>query len=269
MRPRGRQSQKLLDEIVDHQLGGDDHAHVYQPGLRATKEFGQSAVAVDFANDRSEISGLAALGTTLGAGASAVRLGEDHVPGLAAQAGRNAGAKGAQQGDHPLELGLAQNRQLFRDGIQKLGHQIETDLLSEGVRDLLGQHGPDSRHHDPESVLPNDAGQSAQDRVGLVGRVRHLLDAEGFHRHQQDGGDRTGKDAAEDKGHDPAPFADERQKDRLGHLVGPEFHGPLDAVSQNGGTQSVQEGGGSSLLLVGTNLHRGAYEALALEFLKQ
>mmetsp|Transcript_14291 Transcript_14291/g.32075 ORF Transcript_14291/g.32075 Transcript_14291/m.32075 type:complete len:414 (+) Transcript_14291:149-1390(+) len=264
MRPRGRQSQELLYQVVYHELGRYDHSDVNQSCLRPTEELGDAAVSVNAPDHRSESSGFSR-GRSRRTGV--VGLGQYHVPGLAAQAGRDAGTKGAQQRNDPLQLVRRERlRDRLGDRIQELGDEIEANLLSKGVRDLFRQHRPDTRHHDEEAVVADDPRQSTRNSLVAVGRVRHLLDPQGFHRHQQDGGDRPGDETRQGKGQDLAGVSQQRGKDRLGDLVGTEFHGPLDAISQDGGSQSVEEGGRTTLVLVGTNLERRADQSLAIVF---
>ena len=282
---RGRQSQELLDEIVHHELGGNDQSNVDQSCLGAAIEFGDTASLVDATDHDAELSGRAAAGgfgfgvrSRLGlllllVVARVVGFGQDHVPGLAAQTGGNAGANSTQQRDDPFELVplelVGQNGGgggRGRDRIEELGHQVKAHLLSKGVRDLLGQHGPDARHGDPNSIVADDPGQAGQYRVVLVGNIGDLLDPEGFHWHQEDRGDGSGQKTRQHKGNDLVRFAQEGLKDGFGEFVDAEFHGALNAVSKDGGSQTVEEGTGT-LVGVAADLDGCADQSLALVFL--
>ena len=57
---RGRQPQELFDEVVHHELGGNDHSDVDQSRVGAPKELGETAPPVNVADDGSKVSGRAA-----------------------------------------------------------------------------------------------------------------------------------------------------------------------------------------------------------------
>jgi len=115
MTSRRRQSQPHLDKVVDHQLRGDDANDMDKPRPGTGEEARDAALLPNVSHDVAE--GLAA---TL----ALVSLGQDHVPGLGAEAGDDGSAKGGAEGYHDLHI-LAVERHGLREAVEHLGKNIK------------------------------------------------------------------------------------------------------------------------------------------------
>mmetsp|Transcript_28505 Transcript_28505/g.63189 ORF Transcript_28505/g.63189 Transcript_28505/m.63189 type:complete len:244 (+) Transcript_28505:21-752(+) len=164
------QAKGPLDQVVDHQLGGDNRRNVHQARRQAQIEAREAVLLVDITHDFVK---------ALGAGAL-VGGGQDHVAGLGGHAGDHCGEEGGCEGDGPLPCVLGELGGL-EEGVQGLGDEVEGHLLAHRVGNLLGEHGGQPCEAGEQSPLPSQSNQ-AGDHV-LVGPVRvpYHLDASLLH----------------------------------------------------------------------------------------
>mmetsp|Transcript_27882 Transcript_27882/g.81874 ORF Transcript_27882/g.81874 Transcript_27882/m.81874 type:complete len:293 (-) Transcript_27882:695-1573(-) len=239
---RRRQSQKLLHDIVNDELTRNNEADVNDPRPGPPEKLRGTPPAVNIPDHAEE---------ALRSDVALVRFGQYHIPRLAEHAREQGRDERRQDRDDPFQI--VGRRRFGRQGrVQHPGDHVERDLLGHGVRNLLGQHGPQPAEEGGDSaVVPDQLGQCRQQSVVGIIFVGDDAYAGRFHGAQQYRRDGARHDARGDEGRGGGiplggdEAGEERFEYRLEYLVDSEFHGPLDAVSDDGRAESAEEGGGA------------------------
>mmetsp|Transcript_37329 Transcript_37329/g.76061 ORF Transcript_37329/g.76061 Transcript_37329/m.76061 type:complete len:216 (-) Transcript_37329:598-1245(-) len=178
MRSRRRQSQRLLHNVINHQLTRDDESHVNDPRPGPREECGQSPPSVHGPHDAEKSSLVLA---------SLVRFREDHVARLGEDASEDGGDEGGADGDDPLEIGggVALGAGFGEEAVEELGEDVEGHLLGHRVGHLLRKHRPNPSEQTRQPVVLHQLRQHRHHALLRVIFIRHHPYPRALHRTKQ------------------------------------------------------------------------------------
>eukprot|EP00968_Pinguiococcus_pyrenoidosus_P026824 scaffold7339_cov249-Pinguiococcus_pyrenoidosus.AAC.24 len=181
MGPRCRQAEELLGRVVDDQLRRNDRYHVSKSGPQAQEEATEAMLRDDVLQNLHGSPRL--LGVRL-----LERGGQHHVSRVREDACNHRGQGGRNERDRS---GVGLGNVLGDCRLEHRRDKVKTDLLGNGVRHLLGQHGVQAAEgREGPLGLPQLVERSQRPRCEA--RVRHEADANVLRRTEHDGCNRTG-----------------------------------------------------------------------------
>jgi hypothetical protein len=129
MRSSGRKTQHLLDDIVNDQLTGNNHADMNNTSAGTPKEFSHSPTRMDRNDD---VAKRPSRGFVLFVG-----FRQNHVSGLTKHAGKETGKeRGTHTHQQFIHFGTVASTHVGEKRVKDSGKEIEGNLFSKCIRNL-------------------------------------------------------------------------------------------------------------------------------------